>query len=85
MTDTITSTKALPEILLGLIKTEQVRVKENGGIIQLLPVKEKTDCTVGLRGLCAGNSSMTVDKFLERKHKDKKLELEADARRQGAQ
>lgn len=83
MTDTITSIKALPEILFGLIKTEQVRVKETDGIIQLLPVKKKTDCTIGLRGICAGDSNMTIDKFLERKHADKELELEADARRQG--
>jgi len=75
MTDTVMSTTALPEILFKLIKTEKVRVKESGGVIQLMPVKETVDCTVGLRGMFAGDPNMTVAKFLERKHADKELDL----------
>jgi len=75
MTDTVMSTKALPEILLKLIKTEKVRMKESGGVIQLLPVKENVDCTVGLRGMFAGDPNMSVDKFLERMRADKELDL----------
>ena len=48
---------------------------EVDGVIQLVPVKENTDCTVGLRGLFAGDTNMTVDKFLERKRADKELDL----------
>ena len=75
MTDTVTMTNALPEILFKLIKTERVRVKESGGVIQLMPVKETTDCTIGLRGMFAGDPNMTIDKFLERMHADAELDL----------
>ena len=74
MTDTVMKTTALPDILLRLITTERVRVKESDGIIQLVPIKEDDDCTIGLRGLFAGDPNMTVEKFLERKRADKELE-----------
>jgi hypothetical protein len=75
MSDTVMYTSALPNILLSLIQTEKVRVKEADGVIQLMPINEKADCTIGLRGLFAGDPNMTVDKFLERKHADKELDL----------
>ena len=75
MTDTIMNTTALPEILLQLINTEKVRVKESDGIIQLMPVKENIDITIGLRGILAGYDEMSVDKFLERKRADAELDL----------
>jgi hypothetical protein len=74
MTETVMNTKALPDILFKLIPTEKVRVKEIDGMIQLMPVKENTDCTVGLRGILAGYDEMSVDRFLERKRTDKELE-----------
>ena len=75
MTETVINTKALSEILLKLIQTEKVRLKETDGVIQLVPVKETTDCTIGLRGLFANYPEMSVDRFLERKHADKELDL----------
>ncbi|MCL2055368.1 MAG: hypothetical protein FWG90_13185 [Oscillospiraceae bacterium] len=69
------STKALPEILFRLIRTEKVRLNEENGIIHLTPIKENADCTVGLRGLFADYPEMSVDKFMERKHADKELEF----------
>ena len=75
MTDTVMNTTALPEILLQLINTEKVRVKESDGIIQLMPVKENIDITIGLRGILAGYDEMSVDKFLERKRADAELDL----------
>jgi hypothetical protein len=75
MTDTVMNTTALPEILFKLIRTEKVHVKETDGVIQLMPVKENADCTIGLRGMFAGDPDMTVDKFLERKRADKDLDL----------
>ena len=41
MTDKVTNTTALPEILLSLIKTEKVRIKEDDGLIQLWPIVDK--------------------------------------------
>ena len=75
MTDTVTTTIALPEILFSLIKTEKVRVREVNESIMLTPVKEKVDCTIGLRGMFAGDPNMTVEKFMERKRADKELDL----------
>jgi len=75
MSETVMNINALPEFLIKIMPTEKVRVKEMDGIVQLMPVKENTDCTIGLRGLFAGDPNMTVDKFLERKHADKELDL----------
>ena len=75
MTETVMSTTALHEILLKLINTDKVRVKESDGIIQLMPVKENIDFTIGLRGILAGYDEMSVDKFLERKRADAELDL----------
>jgi len=75
MSETVMDTTALSEIIFKLIPTEKVRVKEIDGVIQLVPMKENTDCTIGLRGILAGNDDMSVDKFLERKREDKELDL----------
>jgi hypothetical protein len=75
MTETVMNKTALPEILLKMIPTEKARVKEIDGIIQLMPVKENIDCTIGLRGILAGYDEMSVDKFLARKRADKELDL----------
>ena len=75
MSETILNTNALPETLLRLIKTEKVRLKEIDGMIQLMPIREITDCTSGLRGLFTNCPELSVDSFLEKKHRDKELEL----------
>ena len=75
MTEMILNTKTLPEPLFRMIRTEKVRVKETDGIIQLMPVKENEDCTIGLRGILADYDEMSVDKFLERCRADKELDL----------
>lgn len=73
--ETVINKKLLPDIISRLIPTENVRVKETDGIVQLMPVDENVDCTAGLRGILAGYEDMAVDKFLERKHADKELDL----------
>jgi len=75
MTETVLNMSALPDLLVKIIPTKKVRVTELDGVIQLVPVKENIDCTLGLRGLFAGDTNMTVDKFLERKRADKELDL----------
>ena len=75
MTDTVMDIKALPDFLLKVIPTKKVHVKESNGIVQLVPVKEFVDCTSTLRGMFAGDSDMTVDRFLERKYSDMELDL----------
>jgi hypothetical protein len=75
MYETVMNTKALPEFLSRLISTERVRIKEINGIIQLIPIKENKDSTIGIRGLFSEYPEMSLDKFLERKHADKELDL----------
>jgi hypothetical protein len=75
MTETVMNSKAFPEVFFKLITTEKVRVKEKDGIIELMPVKEDNDCTIGLRGMLAGYPDMSIDKFWERKHADKELDF----------
>ncbi|MCL2853807.1 MAG: hypothetical protein FWE20_12420 [Defluviitaleaceae bacterium] len=75
MIESVIDTKSLPDILLRLIPTEKVRIREIDGTVQLVPVKEITDCTIGLRGILADCDDMSVDKFLERMRVDKELDL----------
>ncbi|MDR1733100.1 MAG: hypothetical protein LBR61_13520 [Synergistaceae bacterium] len=75
MNDLILNADTLPEPLLRLIRTDRVRVREEGGEIRLTPIGETFDCTAGLRGMLAGCESISVDKFLERKHADRELDL----------
>ncbi|MCL1885072.1 MAG: hypothetical protein FWF81_15110 [Defluviitaleaceae bacterium] len=75
MSDTVMDINALPPLLLRLFSTSKVIVSEANGIVQVAPIKEEVDCTIGLRGMFAGDPNMTVDKFLERKHADKELDL----------
>ena len=66
---------ALPELLASIITTEKVRVSEVDGIVRIEPVKAEVDCTVGLRGMFAGDVNMTVDKFMQQKLAEKELDL----------
>ena len=75
MIESVINTKSLPDVLFKLIPTEKVRVYEIDGTIQLVPVKETTDCTIGLRGILSDYDDMSVDKFLERMRADKELDL----------
>ena len=75
MTETVINTKALSKILFELIPTEKVRIREANGIIQLMPIEENVDCTIGLRGILADFEEMSVEKFLERSRIDKELDL----------
>ena len=75
MTEMVLNTTALPETLFRLIQTKKVRVKEIDGMIQLMPVRDNDDYTMGgLRGMFTGDPNMTVAKFLERKRADEELE-----------
>ena len=75
MTETVVKTESLPEVLLKLISTEKVKISKTESEIRLMPIQENYDCTIGLRGLFANYPEMSVDSFLERKRRDKELEL----------
>ena len=75
MDENVMDINAVPTLLLRLFSTSRVRVSENDGFIQLAPVRDEEDCTVGLRGLLADCDDMSVDKFLARMRADKELDL----------
>ncbi|MDR3164074.1 MAG: hypothetical protein LBU13_00685 [Synergistaceae bacterium] len=75
MNDLILNANTLPEPLFHLIEADKVRVKKEGRLITMMPLEEPFDCVAGLRGMLAGNTAISVDKFLERKHADKELDL----------
>jgi hypothetical protein len=75
MSEMVLDTKLLPETLFRIIQTRKVRMRESNGRIEIMPIEEPADCTVGLRGILAGCDDMSVSKFLERSHADKELDL----------
>ena len=74
MVDSVIATKTLPEILLRLISTEKVQVRELDGEIRLKPVAEPVDYISLLHGSLANNPERSVDNFLARKRADRELE-----------
>ena len=76
MTEQIMNTDALQAFLAATLRAKKVLVRENNNVVTIEPVEEKkTDCTIGLRGILSDYPEMSVDKFLERKHADKELDL----------
>jgi len=75
MENTIVDINALPSLLFRLFSTVKVSVTETDGIVQVVPVDDKSDCTVGLRGILADYPEMSVDNFLARMREDKELDL----------
>ena len=75
MSEMILNTKALPETLFRLIKTEKIKVRETNREIRLTPILGSTEYIEKLRGSLAIYPEMSVDEFLERKHADKEIDL----------
>jgi hypothetical protein len=74
MTETILPTKALPEILFARIRTENVRMVEDNGVIQLEPVREKKKYEVELCGILADCPELSSYRYAEEKQFEKELE-----------
>jgi hypothetical protein len=71
MNDNVMNIDALPALLHRLFSTSKVRVSENDGFVQVAPINDEQDCTIGLRGILADCPEMAVDKFLVRMREDK--------------
>jgi virulence-associated protein VagC len=74
-TEQVMSVDALQAFLTTTLSVKRVLVRQNNHVVTIEPVEEKTDCTIGLRGILADCPEMSVDKFLERKHADRELDL----------
>jgi hypothetical protein len=76
MTERIMDTDALQAYFVTTFRTKQVRVRESNRVVTIEPVEaRKPGCCSRVRGLLADCPDMSVDKFLERKHADKELDL----------
>ena len=76
MAELILQTRTLPESILYLIHTEKVMVREHNGEVHLIPVKNpsKAKSIMPIYGMYT-DGKLTVDNYLERKRKDKELEM----------
>jgi hypothetical protein len=75
MEEVTIDTKALPEALFQLIRTEKVALSETDGEIRLRPVPGSAEHIEKLRGSLKACRNFSVDGFLERKRADKELDF----------
>ena len=69
MENAVLTRQSLPEVLLNLIHTEKVYLREENGEIRISPLREGS----GLLGLGVG-SNLTVEKLHAYNKEDKELE-----------
>ena len=74
MSETVTVTATFPEMLMELIRNEQIKIRIDNGIVTLVPtgVPESP-----MRGFLSDGSGGTraTDEFMRRKQEEKELEL----------
>ncbi|MDR1872693.1 MAG: hypothetical protein LBS60_12370 [Deltaproteobacteria bacterium] len=76
MTEQVMDIGALPEFINNTFGASKVIVHATNNSLIIEPIKEiKTGCCSRVRGMLADCPEMSVDKFLERKRKDKELDL----------
>jgi len=73
MSEMVLSVGSLQETLFRMIPTEKVKLRQNDGIISLIPYHEATKDDCPLLGI-ASDSNLTVEKFLTMTREDKLLE-----------
>ena len=73
MSEMVLSVSALQETLFKTIPTERVKLRQNDGVISLIPLQEITKDECPLLGIAA-DSTLTVEKFLAMTREDKVLE-----------
>lgn len=73
MSEMVLSVSSLQETLYKLIPTAKVKLRQDDGVISLIPLQEITKDECPLLGIAAG-STLTVEKFLAMTREDKILE-----------
>jgi len=73
MSEMVLSVSALQETLFKMIPTERVKLRQDDGVISLIPFQEITKDECPLLGIAA-DSNLTVEKFLAMTREDKFLE-----------
>jgi hypothetical protein len=66
----------LAEFISNTYGTSEVLVEKNNSVLTIEPtIEKKSGCCSRVRGLLTDCPDMSVEKFLERKHKDRELDL----------
>ena len=73
MSEMVLNIEALPEILVKLIPTKKIKIRQSNGVISLIPFREVAGNECPLLGLAA-DSSLTVENFLAMTREDRALE-----------
>ena len=71
MSETVTSVQSMPEVLLRLVKAKTVKIREDNGIVTVIPIREREESP--LRGFF-GDGKLSTERFWEQKRLDKELE-----------
>jgi len=71
MSETVINAQSLPETIVRLFPSGQVKMREDKGVITIIPLKTETDCP--LFGFFA-DGKLSTEKIVEQKQLDKELE-----------
>jgi len=72
VSETITNLQTLPELVFSLLRSETIKVREENGVITILPIKKGSDSPIF--GMFKGNGHI-VDDFMAEKQREKELEI----------
>jgi len=71
MSETVMNINTLPETVFKMLQTKTVKVREDKGIVTLIPIKENEDCP--LFGFFS-EGKLSTEKFMKQKQFEKELE-----------
>ena len=71
MSETVVSVQSMPEVLLRLVNAKTVKIREENGVVTVIPIRERKESP--LRGFF-GDGKLSTERFLEQKQLDKELE-----------
>ena len=71
MSETVVNIQSAQEVLMRFVHTKRVKIREDNGIVTVIPVKERHESP--LRGFF-GDGKLSSERFLEQKRLDKELE-----------
>ena len=71
MSETVMNATTLPETMLRLFPNGRVKMREDKGVVTLIPLKKEEDCP--LLGLFE-DSNFSTERYFEQKQLDKELE-----------
>ena len=72
MSETVMSVNTLPDAIIRMFPSGKVKVREDKGVVTLIPLKKDVECP--LFGFF-GDGKLSTKKIIEQKQLDKELEV----------